>query len=1102
MSLNGDYSIFERSMNGVKTLSDGISTISDGIATHDKIFYTDQIQSSPDGFTTINQTYVTTQTVNCDTLNATNTNVDNLDASLIDALRLRINDVSNNVIYDFNGNNSTATFNGVSNFNNTVNVTNKNIVQTQTGEINQSGTGTNDLKDTNINGFLTVGSNITQSGGSTSLKDVTCDNLTMRSGKSITQSGTSVSNTLAGTTTTKDLIILDSVVFPPNVTVPGTTTTDDIVMEGNSIIIQDLTVEPSGKTNILRNTKTLDLEVDGDLDMIKGGSTATLKNTIIQGTAEIQGDITQTTGATILKTISCNNITLNADQIITQSGSGYITQSGTGQNILKEINLTNNSNIIFNGNGVISQPLNTSVNVMNNSRFAGYSIFGGRNNTTYTNTQNIQNNNGLQLQFNRDNSTQYSFLMNNRGTGGNGGFRFQRYVAGVYVDEPITIDDAVTINKNVSIPGGSLSCSSATLGAISQNEINCLDNCAVNIQTQFNTIDSQIASLQTSGNNNSVALTGISYVSATDTTLIDNNLTISTGKNLVVGSTNIITAINAINSTLTGVSYDAGQDLTTINNHVLLPTGNNLLLGTMNVGSSITNLNTVTSGMTYASGTDTTTIDNNVTINKTLIVQGMDVKAEIDALETTITTGTINSTSITTNTLTVNVDASIQQLQVTGSITSTDDIIASSDLYVNNTAWLYTTVKIGELGGTTFIKNDMRFCNVVNKSESQFTQAYQNNSTFNLLNHLNEGVFSFQGKNSNGVMTECFRSYATDTSYFNVNGIANINELRVSTLGTIYQLNVTNNLTVSGELYADDTLFVTNNINCGGAFQIKERVNIGIGRNLNTNTTLVFAIDEYHIINNSNSTITVTLPSITKSTQNDAHTTFILNNKTATCIVTKPSGTNLFDINNNLITSITLNQNTYQNIKFYVKNNSWYVVDYITNPNFVTTTTLTATTVNSTNVNSTNITTTNTTSENISATNTNSTNITSNIVDINEANITQATIDYTNGWFKSPANVPGYRVNGSNAFDMMPIPCSLKGILPDNSDDYWIVNPGFRFDIYRDLNYGGAVQSFTNDGIAPEVFTPSTANTTSSIKVYYRNRSADQWGLITRLNLS
>jgi hypothetical protein len=323
-------------MNGIQVLSDGAgSFITNGDATHKNIVYTNNIESSNQLMILTNSS-LTTVDVICDELTSVKSNIETMNADSINTERLIVYDMSLNSIVDLNGPNNTTTFNAISSFNNTVNVTNHNIVQTQTGEINQSGTGTNDFKDSNINGFLVVGSNITQNGGSASFKDVTCDNLTLRSNKSITQSGTSVSNTLAGTTTISDLIILDSVVFPSSVTVPGTTTTDDIVMEDDSIIVQDWTSEPSGKTNILRNAKTLDLSVDGSLNMIKAGSTATLQNTIIQGTAEIQGDITQTTGSTVLKTISCNNITLNADQNITQSGSGYISQSGSGINIHHE----------------------------------------------------------------------------------------------------------------------------------------------------------------------------------------------------------------------------------------------------------------------------------------------------------------------------------------------------------------------------------------------------------------------------------------------------------------------------------------------------------------------------------------------------------------------------------------------------------------------------------------------------------------------------------------------------------------------------------------------------------------------------------------------
>ena len=47
--------------------------------------------------------------------------------------------------------------------------------------------------------------------------------------------------------------------------------------------------------------------------------------------------------------------------------------------------------------------------------------------------------------------------MTNRSSGGNGGFRFQRILLVYILDEPLVIDDNITMYKNLSIPAGSLS---------------------------------------------------------------------------------------------------------------------------------------------------------------------------------------------------------------------------------------------------------------------------------------------------------------------------------------------------------------------------------------------------------------------------------------------------------------------------------------------------------------------------------------------------------------------------------------------------------------------------------------------------------------------
>jgi hypothetical protein len=667
-----------RSMNGIKTLSDGISIISDGIAQHENVIYSEFINSE-DGKTQMINNQLTTEIVECQNLNADDIMSLEINTDLLKTKNIKVIDSSGNEIFIGDGINKKFTFNGNTEFNEPLTIINDVLNQTQGGYIYQTGTNFNTLKDTKINGFLEVGSNFTQTGGSTSLKDLTVDNINMNTNKGITQSGTGISNTL-GTSTITNLTITGSITFPSEVEIPGTTTSDDIIMNGSSVITQD-TTNTTTKFNKFRYTKTLSLDVGGNLTMTEAGTNAILKNTTIQGTSLLQGDIEQTAGFTKLNTIECNNITLRTNNDLNISGTGKINQIGTGINALNAIVLNSNQNITFNGTGIISQPLN-GTNILSHFRGAGFGIIGGRNNTTFSHYQNIQNNNGLQFQYNRDNTTFNSYFLNNR-VGLGGGFRFQRYNGGVYVDEPLVIDDDITFNKDVSIVGKSISASSATLGIITQNELNCLDNCNINILTKFNNLDSQISSLQTTTGGVSTATTGISYNSGNDTTTIDNNLIVSSGKSLTLGSTNVNSFITDTNTFITASS------------------------------------NTL-QGIVYTSGNDTTTINNNVSITGNLLVQGLDVKAEIDALETSFTTGTLTSTNLTTT-----------NLNIAGQINMTNSTVSNRYIY-----------GIGGLTFSDFI-DDSYALNIYNAGGYHY-----------FISQKNEAQFMFLGKNASGVFTD------------------------------------------------------------------------------------------------------------------------------------------------------------------------------------------------------------------------------------------------------------------------------------------------------------------------------------------------------------
>lgn len=1021
------YNTLQKSMNGVKVLTDGISFISDGNAQHDNIIYNDYIKSES-GQTTISNDTLETINVICSDLTSDDFTTQTITAENIQANYLKIiNKLTSAILLEVDGiTQNQILSNVVMVLNNLLQIVNADIHQTQTGRIYQQGTNSNYFKDSYINGYLEVGSNIIQSGGSSSLKDLTVDSISMRSDKSIVQSGSNVSNSLGGTTTMKNVIITDSVVLPANIEIPDFTTNDDIIMQDDSVIIQDITNTTTNK-NILRNTKTQVLEIDGNITQLNGNGTATLKNTIIQGTAELQGDITQTAGTTVLKTLRCNNITLNDDQLITMSGLGYITQSGTGTNTMKAISLLSNANLTFSGTGIISQAL-SGVNILSHFRSAGWAIIGGRNNTTFTNYQNIQNNNGLQIQFNRDNSNQYSFLMNNRSSGGNGGFRFQRYIAGVYLDEPLIIDDNITMNKNLSIPGGSLSCSSATIGNISQTELDCLDNCNQNISSKFTSLDSQISSLQNSSTNYSTALTGITYTSGTDTTTIDNNLTISSTKNLLVGTRNIITDLN----------------------------------------SNTTNINTLltrTTDMSYASATDTTLFNNNVKIGytKKLYIGDMDVEAEINALDTSFTTGTINSTDLTTAVLNVIYSTTTEDLTATG-ITSLNTTNINGNLYMENALNVYRM----DVEPTFTYSKTLGYSNVLVASIVVPTNYNQRIIVNTPISVYRSGSVN----NSGSIVIVHFETLSSITAYYTKNDVF-VSNLTVSTNNSLPITKQYNNManTFSYEQYFTNascdflpTFDKSNTTTYKVYFTFTYSYSVTLA---GTGTT------SGYYVNTNVSTTQGTLQFYNSSSgSNYSSTSFNYSPFNVNYISTTNNYSQLQI--NNLVSNNISNQNT-------IKTNTLQSSDIqLSN-------TLTSTTINNSGTTTTNI---------LSSSTINN----SGFTETNTFKTYNATVTnnlYAQNYIKSRSLTPGYMFDGTSSFNITPIVCSIKGFRPADNDDYYYINPGFKFEIYANDNYNGTVNVLTNNGDTPTVLAVGVANSVGSIKVFYRNSTSDAFTEIT-----
>jgi len=182
-----------------------------------------------------------------------------------------------------------------------------------------------------------------------------------------------------------------------------------------------------------------------------------------------------------------------------------------------------------------------------------------------------------------------------------------------------------------------------------------------NVDTKLTSLDGEVDALQ-------VATTKLTYSNVAifggteDKSTLDCNVTISAGKNLLLGTTNIgteVVKIGDLETATTGITYDntGGVDKTTIGNNVEI-TGTFILPNHTNVDTKLSSLNTQLSGITYdnTGGIDKTIIDNNVKITGTLDIPTLvDVGTKISNIIEDITgitydnTGGIDSTNIDNN---------------------------------------------------------------------------------------------------------------------------------------------------------------------------------------------------------------------------------------------------------------------------------------------------------------------------------------------------------------------------------------------------------------------------------------------------------------------
>ena len=365
--------------------------------------------------------------------------------------------------------------------------------------------------------------------------------------------------------------------------------------------------------------------------------------------------------------IDANTIKLNGANVVDSITNSYTSYVDTkisnliggapaSLDTLKEITDLLSSE----SNSSISQTLISSISGINSS------ITSLQNNVTQLQTNDT-------VQANVNTSTNNSITNINTTLSGVDSklFTINSNIASLQSDNTINTNSITTLNSSVtdlSSKVGTLTSTSSTNTnniATLTNSLNTLDaKVTVNqtsVQSTVTALNSEVDSLQASMNQ---ALTNFSYsngktritdLAVNDATITTLRATTSTADTLLIGSTNVMTALNGISQTLTGIVYDSGTDITYINNHVVIPNNNTLYLGdtTFNTKTEIlkrpllTGDNAFIGTNTFASDTIPLkiTTKNNPSLNNALTVQYASANSQINDMvkqdDLMIFTGTV-----------------------------------------------------------------------------------------------------------------------------------------------------------------------------------------------------------------------------------------------------------------------------------------------------------------------------------------------------------------------------------------------------------------------------------------------------------------------------
>ncbi len=233
------------------------------------------------------------------------------------------------VYFSGNGSIDQTSTNGTNNLSNISMLSGNNINMSGNGTLIQSGGSVNALKATNFTGSIGINGSMTQISGSNTFLNSSIGDIT-QSSKSIIQTGTTAN--ILKSTQISDLVVTNSLTIPSAITIPSATFNGDTSYVGTAKIIQS---GSTGLNTFNGSTFDGDISTSGNI-LMTGGSlkTCTLNLPNITGLTTCS-DITQVSGVSLLRSLTCNQLDINSGYNQNMTGSSIISQSGTSSNIFK-----------------------------------------------------------------------------------------------------------------------------------------------------------------------------------------------------------------------------------------------------------------------------------------------------------------------------------------------------------------------------------------------------------------------------------------------------------------------------------------------------------------------------------------------------------------------------------------------------------------------------------------------------------------------------------------------------------------------------------------------------------------------------------------------